>query len=238
LKILLVEDEPDLGLLLQKNLTHHQYVVDWAQDGEKAWSFLTFSQANYSLAIVDWMLPQMSGVELCRQIRRAAQTIPVLMLTARDRMEDKIVGLDAGADDYLVKPFGLEELLARMRALQRRSNAFQSPNLQVSDLILDYGTNALRTADTRLGYLASVHLSAKEFQLVEYFLQHPGQLLSHDQIRNRVWEMNSEAFSNIIAAQIRLVRKKMAELGYENSIETVRGLGYRFIPPVQCHAEQ
>jgi DNA-binding response OmpR family regulator len=236
LKILLVEDEPDLGLLLQKNLTHHQYVVDWVQNGEKAWECLEFPQANYSLVIVDWMLPQMSGVELCQQIRLATQTIPILMLTARDRMEDKIIGLDAGADDYLVKPFGLEELLARLRALQRRSNAFQFPNLQVNGLILDYGANALRSANTK-GNLASVNLSAKEFQLIEYFLQHPGQLLSHDQIRNRVWEMDSEAFSNIIAAQIRLVRKKMAELGCNNAIETVRGLGYRFIPPAQSHAE-
>lgn len=237
MKILLVEDEPDLGLLLQKKLTQHQYVVDWVQSGEKAWDYLAFPQSNYSLAIVDWMLPRMSGVELCQQIRSAAQTIPILMLTARDRMEDKIVGLDAGADDYLVKPFGLEELLARMRALQRRSNAFHFPNLQVNGLILDYGANALWSANTA-GGLASVKLSAKEFQLVEYFFQHPGQLLSHDQIRNRVWEMNSEAFSNIIAAQIRLVRKKMAELGYDKSIETVRGLGYRFIPPSQSHAEQ
>jgi DNA-binding response OmpR family regulator len=237
LKILLVEDEPDLGLLLQKNLINHQYVVDWAADAEKAWVFLTFPQIHYNLAIIDWGLPDMSGIELCQRMRQESHLLPILMLTARDRMEDKITGLDAGADDYLVKPFGMGELLARVRALQRRSNSFQSTNLQVDGLILDYGANALRSTHTKLGYLKSVNLSAKEFQLVEYFLQHPGQLLSHDQIRNRVWEISSEAFSNIIAAQIRLVRKKMAELGHKNSIETVRGLGYRFIPPSDSHVE-
>jgi DNA-binding response OmpR family regulator len=235
MKILLVEDEPDLGQLLQKNLTRHQYVVDWVQDGEAAWDCLTHPQASYTLAIIDWMLPQLSGIELCKGLRATAQNLPILMLTARDRMADKITGLDAGADDYLVKPFGLEELLARLRALQRRSVSFQSSQLQVDGLALDYSTNALRT--THAAETQSVNLSAKEFQMLEYFLQHPGQLLTHEQIHNRVWEMNSEAFSNVIAAQIRLLRKKLAELGHENAIETVRGLGYRFTLPSQSRAE-
>jgi DNA-binding response OmpR family regulator len=235
MKILLVEDEPDLGLLLQKSLARHQYVVDWVQDGEAAWEWLNYPQTDYTLAIVDWLLPKLSGIELCQRLRASAQNIPIMMLTARDRMEDKIVGLDAGADDYLVKPFGLEELLARLRALQRRSISFRSPQLQVNGLALDYSANALKT--THIEKTQSVNLSAKEFQMLEYFFQHPGQLLTHDQIRNRVWEMNSEAFSNVIAAQVRLLRKKLAELGYENAIETVRGLGYRFTLPTQSRAE-
>jgi DNA-binding response OmpR family regulator len=235
MKILLVEDEPDLGRLLQKSLARHQYVVDWVQDGEAAWGWLNYPQAGYTLAIVDWMLPKLSGIELCQRLRASAQNIPIIMLTARDRMEDKIVGLDAGADDYLIKPFGLEELLARLRALQRRSTSFQSAQLQVHGLALDYSANALKT--THIKETQSVNLSAKEFQMLEYFFQHPGQLLTHDQIRNRVWEMNSEAFSNVIAAQVRLLRKKLAELGYENAIETVRGLGYRFTLPAQSRAE-
>ena len=125
MKILLVEDEPDLGAIIQKNLTHHQYIVDRALDGMEAWEYLTYPQTTYSLAIIDWMLPKLSGIELCQRLRQAKYTLPILMLTARDRMEDKITGLDAGADDYLVKPFGMEELLARLRALQRRAPTFQ-----------------------------------------------------------------------------------------------------------------
>jgi DNA-binding response OmpR family regulator len=231
MKILLVEDEPDLGQLLQKSLSRHQYVVDWARDGEEAWGYLTYSQANYALAIVDWMLPKVSGVELCQRLRSTQQFIPVLMLTARDRMEDKIAGLDAGADDYLIKPFGMEELLARMRALQRRSNTFQPNQLQVGDLFLDYGKNALETTNSQ-GQSQSVAMTAKEFQLLEYFLQHPGQILTHNQIRNRLWELDSDTMSNVISAQIWLLRKKLAEVGYGSAIETMRGLGYRLnLPP-------
>jgi DNA-binding response OmpR family regulator len=231
MKILLVEDEPDLGQLLQKSLTRHQYVVDWARDGEEAWGYLTYPQANYALAIVDWMLPKLSGVELCQRLRAANQPIPVLMLTARDRMEDKITGLDAGADDYLVKPFGMEELLARMRALQRRSSAFQPNQLQVDGISLDYGANAIQTTNGQ-GKSQSVTVTAKEFQLMEYFLQHPGQILTHDQIRNRLWELDTDNLSNVISAQIWLLRKKLAEVGYGNAIETMRGLGYRLnLPP-------
>jgi DNA-binding response OmpR family regulator len=230
MKILLVEDEPDLGVLLQKSLTRHQYGVDWAQDGEAAWDYLTYPQAHYTLAIVDWMLPQLSGVELCQRLRSSSQSIPVLMLTARDRMEDKIAGLDAGADDYLVKPFGIEELLARMRALQRRSSTLQTNQLQIGELSLNYGANALQRTDSQ-GQVHTVTMTAKEFQLLEYFFQHPGQILSHDQIRNRLWELDADTLSNVISAQIYLLRKKLAEVGYESAIETMRGLGYRLNIP-------
>jgi DNA-binding response OmpR family regulator len=163
--------------------------------------------------------------------RAANQSIPVLMLTARDRMEDKITGLDAGADDYLVKPFGMEELLARMRALQRRSSAFQPNQLQVDGISLDYGANAIQATNGQ-GKSQSVTVTAKEFQLMEYFLQHPGQILTHDQIRNRIWELDTDNLSNVISAQIWLLRKKLAEVGYGNAIETMRGLGYRLnLPP-------
>ena len=149
MKILLVEDEPDLGAIIQKNLTHHQYVVDRALDGLAAWDYLTHPQAVYSLAIIDWMLPKLSGIELCQRLRQAKYTLPILMLTARDRMEDKITGLDAGADDYLVKPFGMEELLARLRALQRRATTFQTEGLQLGYLRLDYGSNAIAITDAQ-----------------------------------------------------------------------------------------
>jgi DNA-binding response OmpR family regulator len=233
-KILLVEDEPDLGAIIKKKLTQHQYVVDWVGDGIEAWNYLTSPQTAYSIAIVDWMLPKLSGIELCQRLRVSHYTLPILMLTARDRMEDKITGLDAGADDYLVKPFGMEELLARLRALQRRAPTFQTDRLQLGNLRLDYGSNAIAISDL-LGKERSVSLTAKEFQLLEYLMQNPDRILTHDQIRNRIWALDSESASNIVAAQIRLLRKKLTESGCENPhglpstpvIETIRGFGYR-----------
>jgi DNA-binding response OmpR family regulator len=226
MKILLIEDEPDLGALVQKSLTHHQYVVDWVVDGRAGWEYLTHDRTTYSLAIIDWMLPKISGIELCQRLRAENYTLPILMLTARDRMEDKITGLDAGADDYLVKPFGMAELLARLRALQRRAQVFQPEQLQVGNLRLDYDNNAIAVTNVR-GTERSIGLTAKEFQLLEYLMQHPDRTLTHDQIRNRVWAFDSESASNVVAAQIRLLRKKLAEFGCENAIETVRGFGYR-----------
>ena len=232
MKILLIEDEPDLGGIIQTSLSHHQYVVDWVQDGQTGWEYLTNDrsrterESTYSLAIIDWMLPKISGIELCQRLRAEKYTIPILMLTARDRMEDKITGLDAGADDYLVKPFGMEELRARLRALHRRSPTFQPDRLQLGNLRLDYGNNAIAITNPA-GTEQSVSLTAKEFQLLEYLMQHPDLTLTHDQIRNRIWSLDSESASNVVAAQIRLLRKKLAEFGCENSIETIRGFGYR-----------
>ena len=231
MKILLIEDEPDLGAIIQTSLAHHQYVVDWAQDGKTGWEYLTDNRSTYSLAIIDWMLPKMSGIEICQRLRAEKYTLPILMLTARDRMEDKITGLDAGADDYLVKPFGMEELLARLRALQRRAPTFQPERLQLGNLRLDYGNNAIVITNS-VGKEQSVSLTAKEFQLLEYLMQHPERTLTHDQIRNRIWALDTESASNVVAAQIRLLRKKLAEFGCENTIETVRGFGYRLNSPV------
>jgi DNA-binding response OmpR family regulator len=228
MKILLIEDEPDLGAIIQTSLSHHQYVVDWAQDGQAGWEYLTSDadKSIYSLVIIDWMLPKISGIEICQRLRAEKYTLPILMLTARDRMEDKITGLDAGADDYLVKPFGMEELLARLRALHRRAPTFQPEQLQVGQLRLDYGNNAVFITNLARQE-QSVSLTAKEFQLLEYLMQHPDLTLTHDQIRNRIWALDSESASNVVAAQIRLLRKKLAEFGYESSIETIRGFGYR-----------
>lgn len=226
MKILLVEDELDLGAIVKKSLSHHQYIVDWAVDGQAGWEYLIDNKSTYSLAIIDWMLPKISGIELCRKLRASKYTLPILMLTARDRMEDKITGLDAGADDYLVKPFGMEELLARLRALQRRAPTFQTDELQLGNLRLDYGNNAIAITSIQ-GKERLIALTAKEFQLLEYLMQYPNITLTHDQIRNRIWAFDSESVSNVVAAQIRLLRKKLSEAGCENEIETVRGFGYR-----------
>ncbi|QYO68310.1 two-component system response regulator RppA [Leptolyngbya sp. 7M] len=226
MRILLVEDEPDLGRAIQRALTREKYIVDWVQDGSEAWNYLDNAWTTYTVAIFDWLLPGLSGIELCQRLRQQQNSLPVLMLTAKDRLEDKVTGLDAGADDYLVKPFGMIELLARLRALQRRSPQTYSPFLQVGPLTLDYAT---LTVSVQEGSQAQIiQLTAKEFQLLEYFMKHPQQIVNRDQLMNALWEVQAEPISNVVSAQIRLLRRKLAEYNCDGMIETVYGLGYRF----------
>jgi DNA-binding response OmpR family regulator len=222
MRVLLVEDDPDLGLALKAALEDEGYIVDLVQDGGDASAYLQVDPLPYTLAIVDWMLPVMSGVELCQWLRARGNALPVLMLTAKDTLVDKIAGLDAGADDYLVKPFDVPELLARLRALLRRPPQLQSRQLRSGGLELDYDTHSVQTEDK------TVTLTLKEFQLLEYFMQHPNQILSSEQIRRRLWESGNEPLSNIVAAQIRLLRRKLTEVTPAPLIETVTGIGYRF----------
>jgi DNA-binding response OmpR family regulator len=224
MRLLLVEDEADLAIAIAKSLRQHKYVVDWVEQGQFAWEQLQ-QRDQYTLAIVDWMMPGMSGITLCQQLRASHNPIPILMLTARDQLADRVAGLDAGADDYLVKPFGMAELLARIRALLRRPSQMQAAVLRIHDLTLDYQTYSFTTP-----HFPAQALTAKEFQLLEYFMQHPHQILSHDQIRSRLWDLNDESISNVVAAQIRLLRRKLAACGQPDVIETIRGLGYRFQP--------
>jgi len=230
MRVLLVEDEIDLGTAIQRSLKQEKYVVDWVQDGKEAWEYLDRQPTEYGVVILDWMLPHLSGLELCKRLRRNKNPLPVLILTAKDRIEDRVEGLDAGADDYLVKPFGMLELLARLRALQRRSPQIQSTQLAIANLVLDYSTSTI-TSQARNGNSQSIQLTAKEFQLLEYFMQHPNQILTRDQIINRLWEIQAEPESNVVAAQIRLLRRRLAEHGHEKLIETVYGLGYRLNAP-------
>lgn len=224
MRLLLVEDEPDLGEAIKKSLTQEAYIVDWVLDGTEAWYYLDNQWTEYTLAIVDWLLPGMSGLELVKRVRSHKDKIPILILTAKDAEEDKVTGLDAGADDYLIKPFGMRELLARLRALQRRSPQLQPQQLQVGGFTLDYNTYSVWYGENK------IDLTVKEFQLLEYFLQHPNQVLTRDRILDRLWEIGAEPMSNVVAAQIRLLRKKLAQYNYEKVIETVYGLGYRFVP--------
>lgn len=229
MRILLVEDEPDLGKAIKRTLNHHNYIVDWVQNGGEGWYYLESQFTEYNLGIFDWLLPDLSGLELLKKLRKIQSSLPVLMLTAKDTMEEKVMGLDAGADDYLVKPFGMEELLARLRALQRRSPQLQPQQLQVGSLTLDYNTNTIwlhQGNDKQV-----IELTNKEFQLLEYFLRHPHQILTSNQLLDSLWEFGSEPMSNVVAAQIRLLRKKLKGFGWDNLIETVYGLGYRFQPP-------
>jgi DNA-binding response OmpR family regulator len=138
MRLLLVEDEHDLGTSIHNALIQRDYIVDWVEDGQTAWDYLNTVPLRYEIAILDWMLPKLSGLELCKRLRLQKNQLPVMLLTARDSMNDRVTGLDAGADDYLVKPFGMEELLARVRALQRRLPNLQPPQLQIGSLMLDY----------------------------------------------------------------------------------------------------
>lgn len=226
MRILLVEDEPDLGAAIQRVLKREKYIVDWVQDGSEAWDYLDQKWIHYTIAIFDWMLPEVSGIELCQRLRQHNISLPILILTAKDRIEDRVTGLDAGADDYLVKPFGMAELLARIRALQRRSPQVQPQQLQVGHLTLDYGKHTV--SYQHVNQQLQISLTAKEFQVLEYFMQHPGQVITSEQLVNQLWEVGTEPTSNAVAAQIRLLRRKLAEVGYNSLIETVHGMGYRF----------
>ena len=228
MRVLLVEDEPDLGQAIKRTLTQEAYVVDWLQSGGEALAYLECDVNLYTVAVFDWMVPEFSGLELCSWLRQHHHGLPVLMLTARDRVEDRIEGLDAGADDYLVKPFSMAELLARLRALRRRPVDFKAAQLTSGPLLLD--------CDRRLAFLhpgtsaeEAIELTQKEFQLLKYFMEHPNQILTRDQVLTQLWEIGAEPSSNVVAAQMRLLRRKLGP--YDHTIETVYGMGYRFIPP-------
>ncbi len=160
-------------------------MVDWVLDGNEAWDYLENQLTQYALAIFDWLLPGLSGLELCKQLRARNNPLPILILTAKDQMENKVARLDAGADDYLVKPFGMEELLARLRALQRRSPQLQPQKLTVGNLTLDYSSCTV-CFQNKSGGQSVVPLTAKEFQLLEYFMKHPNQIITRDQILNQL----------------------------------------------------
>lgn len=226
MRILLVEDEPDLGKAIKRTLTQEAYVVDWVQSGAEALAYLEHDLSLYTVGVFDWMLPGKSGIELCNWLRSQNHALPVLILTAKDQIEDRITGLDAGADDYLVKPFSMAELLARLRALRRRSPEIKPSKLQVGPLTLD--------CDRRVAFLNAedaqrpIELTQKEFQLLQYLMEHPSQILTRDQVLNQLWEIGAEPNSNVVAAQMRLLRRKLAKYGCDYLIETVYGMGYRF----------
>ncbi len=229
MRIILVEDETDLGRAIERTLSQKSYIVDWVEDGNTAWNYLENGWTQYTLGVFDWLLPGLSGLELLKRLRQQNNPLPVLMLTAKDTMEDKVIGLDAGADDYLVKPFGMVELLARLRALQRRSPQLQPQQLQSGNLVLDYHTNSVWVTEVGVPK-QSVALTAKEFQFLEYFMRHPGQIVTSEQLLAQMWSLEAEPMSNVVAAQVRLLRRKLTSLRCNCLIETVYGLGYRFDP--------
>jgi two-component system Ni(II)/redox-responsive regulator NrsR len=228
LRILLVEDEQELAGAVQSVLQRQGHVVDHCADGLEGWTLLCGELARYELAIVDWMLPGLSGPELCRRARTAGLDLPVLLLTARAETADRVEGLDAGADDYLSKPFAMEELLARVRALQRRQPSYREPVLEVGAYRFDPQTGQLQVNGP--DGVVTVALAGKEQQLMAYFLEHPEQIIPGSQLRKQLWDLHQDPVSNVVAAQVRLLRRKLAAHGLASPIETVPNRGYRFHP--------
>jgi two-component system Ni(II)/redox-responsive regulator NrsR len=227
LRILLVEDEQELAGAVQSVLQRQGHVVDHCADGPQGWMLLSGALARYELAIFDWMLPGLSGPELCRRARTAGLELPLLLLTARAETADRVEGLDAGADDYLSKPFAMDELVARVRALQRRQPRYREPVLAVGAYRFDPQSGLLEVR-TPTGVVA-IPLAGKEQQLMTYFLENPGQIIPGSQLRNQLWDLHQDPVSNVVAAQVRLLRRKLASHGLPSPIETVPSRGYRFL---------
>jgi DNA-binding response OmpR family regulator len=228
-RILLIEDELDLGAEIEHLLRREGYDIDRATDGNLGWEYLSSSDIVYDVAIIDWMLPGISGIDLCRRLRQRQQQLPVLMLTARSDIDDRVMGLDAEADDYLVKPFSTIELLARIRALSRRPAQFQSSQIQIDNFSLEAETHILRYIKSN--DICEINLTSKEYKILEYLMINCGQIIPADRIRDRVWESEISQSSNVLAAQMRLLRKKISQLPMELKIETIHGVGYRLNLP-------
>ena len=219
MRVLVVEDEVKLAALLRRGLTEEAYAADVARSGEDA---LWMAQAaEYDAIVLDLMLPGIDGLEVCRRLRAEGVWAPVLMLTARDALADRIGGLDAGADDYLTKPFAFAELLARLRALVRRGAPERPAVLAVGDLQLDPARREVRRGET------PIELSAKEFALLETFMRRPGRVLSRYELLEHAWDYGYENRSNVVDVYVRYLREKIDRPFGRATLETVRGAGYR-----------
>ncbi len=218
MRVLVIEDEAKIASFVRRGLKEEGYSVDVADDGEQGYFLATTEK--YDLIVLDLMLPKMDGLSLCRNLREKGLAVPILMLTAKDRVRDKVVGLDAGADDYLTKPFAFEEFLARCRALLRKKDSRDATKLQVDDLVMDVVTHRV----TRGG--EEVALTPKEFALLEYLMRNEGTVVTRTMIAEHVWDMNFDSFSNVIDVYINYLRKKVDQNRSKPLISTLRGRGY------------
>ncbi|MCL5264029.1 MAG: response regulator transcription factor [Chloroflexi bacterium] len=223
MRILVVEDEHKLAAVLKRGLQEHGYAVDVAHDGEDGFSFAEIGE--HDLIILDIMLPSLDGFEIARKLRARRMNTPILMLTARDAVDDRVRGLDSGADDYLIKPFAFRELVARVRALLRRDELVKDPVLRVADLEVDTISHEVR----RSGQMIS--LTSKEYAVLEYLVRNPNRVLTRAQIAEHVWDYDFTAMSNVVDVYIRYLRRKLDD-GFEPKLlHTIRGTGYQLKVP-------
>lgn len=220
MNILLAEDDLQLGELLGFMLEKVDYKVDWVMEGEDAYQYAQAS--HYDVVILDWMMPNGDGISVCRKLRREGYSKAILMLTAKDAVEDRINGLDAGADDYLIKPFEIEELLARLRALTRRNYApILEDQISLHDLVIN------RTSQTIIQGKEEIQLSPREFQLLDLLVQNKGQVLPRELILDRIWGLDADVSTKTIDATIKLLRKKLNIFGRHDMLQSIRGVGYK-----------
>ncbi len=218
-KILLVEDELDLAMLIKNWLTSESHLIEIENDGQEAMYRLSIN--SYDLIILDLMLPNLDGVRICRQFREKQGSIPILMISAKNTIDDKEVGLNAGADDYLTKPFHLKELAARVRVLLRRPPQMQNQKLTVGEITLDTLACTVSKGEQ------VVHLLPKEYRLLEFLMRHPNQVFSSESLFMRVWESDTAASLDTVRGHIMRIRSKLDDSAQDSIIQTVRGLGYK-----------
>ena len=226
MRLLLVEDNHRLNNSLRMSLMDDGYAVDPAFDGLEGEELAELTP--YDAIILDLMLPKKDGIEVCRDLRDKHVNTPILMLTARDTIEDRVQGLDSGADDYLVKPFAIEELRARLRALLRRDSSDKSGLIQVGDLTLDPATHSVE----RNG--SPIQLTAKEYSLLEYFMRNPDRLITREMAESHIWSYDFDGTSNVVDVYIRRLRRKIDDPFAVKFFETIRGAGYRLCRPVEA----
>ena len=222
MNILLAEDDVTLGELIVYMLKKKAgYKVEWVMEGEDAYYYATNS--HYDVLVLDWMMPNRDGVEVCRHLRKQGYSGAILMLTAKDSVQDRIEGLDSGADDYLVKPFEIDELLARLRALSRRNYApILEEEIRIQDLVLNRMSHMVRLENEE------IQLSPREFQLLDLLVQNKGQVMPREVILDRIWGYDSEVAPKAIDATVKLIRKKLKSFGKQDLLKSIRGVGYKF----------
>lgn len=225
MRILIAEDEAAIARALKVMLEKNKYSVDMVHNGNDALDYIR--SADYDTLVLDIMMPGKDGIEVLKAARAEGNTTPALFLTAKAEVDDRVAGLDAGADDYLPKPFAASEFLARVRALARRSNSYTPSELGFGNVILDRGQYVLRTAS------GEVRLNNKEYQLAELFLRHPRQVFSSERLMEKVWGLDSEAEMDVVWTYIGFLRKKLKQLGADIEIRTIRGAGYA-LEETQC----
>ena len=218
-RILVVDDDRRLCGIVKRGLIEEAYAVDVTYDGEEGEYCAEIN--SYDLIILDIMMPKKDGIEVCRELRTKNINTPILMLTARDAVDDRVKGLDAGADDYLVKPFAFSELLARVRALLRREAVSKSPELKVGDLFLNTLTREVRRGNK------AIELTTKEYVILEYLMRHPNVVITRTMLEEHAWDYDFDSMSNLVDVYIRRLRRKIDIVGQESMIQTVRGAGYR-----------